>query len=138
MLLKGRTIKKGKVEGEALVSKTALSFVGFLDMETGKIGAGHELEGKYAAGKILVFPTGMGSTGAASVGYHAKMFGTAPSGMICIEVEPTVALNAIMNDIPTVDKLDKNPLELIETGDYIILDATMGTVEVIKKIVPEE
>ena len=132
MILKGRIIKGGKVEGEALVSKTAFSFLGFLNLDTGKVSAGHELEGMDIAGKILVFPTGMGSTGGAAIGYFAKMIGIAPLGMICNEVEPTIAINAIMNEIPTVDKLDKNPTEVIETGDQIILDATNGTVEVIK------
>jgi phosphomecalonate degydratase small subunit len=133
MILKGRTIKAGKAEGEAIVAKTAFSFVGYLDLMTGKVGVGHDLGGQSIAGKILVFPTGMGSTGGAAVGYYAKLLGTAPIGMICIEAEPTIALNAIMNNIPTVDRLDKNPLEVIETGDHVILDATEGKVEVIKK-----
>ena len=55
-----------------------------------------------------------------------------PTGMICVEVEPVMAMVAIMNDIPMVHKLDKNPLEIIKTGDCIIVDATANTVEVTK------
>jgi len=32
-----------------------------------------------------------------------------------------------------VDRLDKNPLEIIETGDYVKVDGDAGTVEVIKR-----
>ncbi len=53
--------------------------------------------------------------------------------MICVEVEPVMAMVAIMNDIPMVHRLDNNPLDTISTGDYIKMNATEGTVEVIKK-----
>ncbi len=75
----------------------------------------------------------MGSTGGGIIAHYAKMLGAAPVGMICVEAEPVIALVAIMNDIPTIDKLDRNPLEAIKTGDYIRLDASGGTVDVIKK-----
>ena len=32
-----------------------------------------------------------------------------------------------------VHKLDQNPLEVLKTGDYIIMDATKGVVEGISK-----
>ena len=52
--------------------------------------------------------------------------------MICVKAEPIIALAAITADIPMVDRLDKNPLEVIETGDYVKVDATKGVVEVTK------
>lgn len=133
MILKGHTIKAGKVEGEAIVTTMPFSFVGELDPLTGTVGATHELAGQNIAGKILVFPTGKGSTGGGIIAHYAKMLGAAPAGMICVEAEPVIALIAIMNDIPTVDKLDRNPLEAIETGDHIKLEASEGIAEVVKK-----
>jgi len=133
MILKGNTVKKGKVEGEAIVSQMPFSFLGDLDVNTGNIvPAGHDLEGRSIADKIFVFATGKGSTVGPNVAYMAKQLGNVPRGMICVEVEPVMAMVAIMNDIPMVHKLDKNPLEVIQTGDYIKMDATEGTVEVIK------
>ena len=65
MILKGKTVKKGKVEGEAIVSQRPFSFLGDLDVATGKVvPIGHDLEGQSIANKIFVFATGKGSTAA--------------------------------------------------------------------------
>jgi len=134
MILKGRTIKKGKVEGEAIVSELPFSFLGDLNVFTGQVmGSGHDLEGQSIANKIFVFPTGKGSTAAADWAYMGKKRGNAPIGMICQEVEPTLAMVAITHDIPMVDELDQDPLKVIHTGDQIKIDATEGIVEIIKK-----
>ncbi len=133
MLLKGKTVKKGKAEGEAIVSQLPFSYLGDLDVNTGKVvPEGHDLHGQSIAGKIFIFPTGKGSTVGPNIAYQAKQLGNVPAGMICVEVEPVMAMVAIMNDIPMVHKLDKNPLEVIKTGDYIKMDATAGTIEVVK------
>jgi len=61
--MQGRKIFKGKVIGEALVTGDDISFYGGCDPETGEIvEKGHHLEGKSVSGKILVFPSGKGST----------------------------------------------------------------------------
>ncbi len=133
MILQGKTVKKGIVSGEAIVSRMPFSFLGDIDVNTGKVTPrGHDLEGQSVAGKIFVFPTGKGSTVGPNVAYQAKQLGNAPLGMICIEVEPVIAMVAIMNDIPMVHKLDRDPLTVIKTGDYIRMDATAGIVEVIQ------
>jgi uncharacterized protein len=134
MILRGKTVKKGKVEGKAIVSRMPFSFLGDLDVKTGKVvPEGHDLKGQSIAGKIFVFTTGKGSTVGPNVAYQAKQLGNTPAGMICLEVEPVMAMVAIMNDIPMVHKLDGNPLELIRTGDYVKMDATAGIVEVANK-----
>jgi predicted aconitase with swiveling domain len=133
MILKGETVKKGITEGEAIVSQLPFSFLGDLNPETGEVvPEGHDLQGQSIAGKIFIFETGKGSTVGPNVAYQAKQLGNTPVGMICVEVEPVMAMVAIMNNIPMVHRLDKNPLEVIQTGDYIKMDATKGTVEVIK------
>ncbi|RPI50701.1 MAG: DUF126 domain-containing protein [Deltaproteobacteria bacterium] len=134
MILKGKTVKKGQVEGEAIVSQIPFSYLGDLNVETGTVAPkGHDLEGQSLAGKIFVFPTGKGSTVGPYIANRAKQLGNTPAGMICVEVEPVMAMVAIMNDIPMVHRLDKNPLEAIKTGDYIKMDATEGTVEIVNK-----
>ena len=40
---------------------------------------------------------------------------------------------SILSNIPTVDGLDQNPCEVIETGDWVKVDAENGIVEVTKK-----
>ncbi|HTX44492.1 MAG TPA: DUF126 domain-containing protein, partial [Methanocella sp.] len=63
MILKGRTVSRGKASGPALVSKDAISFLGGVDPKTGiVIEKGHALYGKNVKGAVLVFPSGKGST----------------------------------------------------------------------------
>jgi predicted aconitase with swiveling domain len=53
--------------------------------------------------------------------------------MINIKTHPVFAYASIVLDIPTVDGLDKDPLKIIETGDWVKVDAKKGIVEVTKK-----
>ena len=47
--------------------------------------------------------------------------------------ETIVAVGAILCKLPVVDRLEEDPFEIIENGDYVKVDATNGIVEVIKK-----
>jgi len=115
--LKGRIIYKGKAEGEALVTNQPISFYGGVDPDTGTvIEKGHELKGQSVKGKILVFPTGKGSTVGSYTLYRMKKDGTAPAGIVNKECETVVAVGAIISEIPCVDKID---VAKIKTGDRI-------------------
>jgi predicted aconitase with swiveling domain len=132
MIITGKKVNGGKAEGEAIVSEWPFSFLGDLDPTTGKVPtSGHDLEGKSIAKKVLIFPTGRGSTAGPHIAYVAKGLGNAPVAIICIEAEPVMAMVAIMNDIPMVHQLNLNPLEVIKTGDYVKVDGDSATVEVI-------
>jgi predicted aconitase with swiveling domain len=118
--LKGRLISKGKGEGEALVTTQPISFYGGVDPNTGVvIEKGHELQGQSVRGKILVFPTGKGSTVGSYTLYRMKKSGTAPAGMINKECETVVAVGAIISEIPCVDKVD---ISKIKTGDTVYIE----------------
>ena len=115
--LRGRLISKGKGEGEALVTSMPISFYGGVDPNTGVvIEKGHELQGQSVKGKILVFPTGKGSTVGSYTLYRMKKNGTAPAGIINKECETVVAVGAIISEIPSVDKID---ISKIKTGDKV-------------------
>jgi len=88
----------------------------------------HELEGECIKGKVLVFPKGKGSTVGSYVIYQLKKNGTAPCAMINIKTEPIVAVGAIISSIPLVDKVEKNPVRVIRTGDRVMVDAVEGYV----------
>ncbi len=131
IILKGHRVARGKANGEALVCHEPLSFLGGVDPQTGLvIEKDHELEGVSVAGKILVFPVGKGSTLGSNKLYEMVRCKTAPRGIINLRAEPVVALGAIVSDIPMVDRLEGNPLELIRTGDYVELDADNGIVKI--------
>lgn len=132
--LKGHKVSKGKATGEALVSQSPLSFFGGINPETGLIvEKGHELEGASVSGKILVFPTGKGSTAGAYQLYELVICKKAPKAIINISADPIVAAGAIISDIPMVDRLDQNPIEIIKTGDLIEVNADQGLVRVQSK-----
>ena len=108
-ILKGRKIVKGKVEGEALVTKDCISFMGSTNPKTGEIiERGHELDMLYDAVKR----------------------GVGPIGMINIEPESIAVIGAIVSELPLVAGID---ISQIHTGDHIVLDADNGIVEIHRK-----
>lgn len=132
MKLKAHIVSRGKAEGEALVTSKPISFLGSIDTKSGiVIEKGHELAGKSIKGKVLVFPGGKGSTVGSYAIYQLKKNGAAPCAMINVKAEPIVAVGAIISDIPLVDSVEKNPLAIIKTGDKVLVDAIVGSVEVI-------
>jgi predicted aconitase with swiveling domain len=128
MKLTGRRIYQGKTEGEALVTKDSISFYGGVDPETGiVVEKGHELEGVDTTGKILVFPTGKGSTVGSYVIYQMAKTGKGPKALILQECEAIVAVGCIIGGIPCVDQIDTSQ---ITTGSKVVIDAGAGVVEV--------
>ena len=110
-----------------MVSRTPIGFYGGIDPKTGVvIEKGHELEGKNVKGKILVFPSGKGSTVGSYVIYGLAANGVAPKAIINKETETIVATGVILGGIPCVDKID---ISEIKTGDKLKVDAEAGTVE---------
>lgn len=133
IVLRGHRVVKGKAEAEAIVTRDSISFMGGVDPTTGTITeSGSELEGEKISGKILVFPGGKGSTGGSYMLYDMAKRGTGPRGIVNVRTDSIVAMGAVMGNIPTVDQLEKNPFEVIRTGDYVIVDGDSGTVRIRK------
>jgi predicted aconitase with swiveling domain len=128
MKLKGRKIYKGIVEAEAMVTKDGISFYGGVDPDTGKIvEVGHELEGHSITGKVLVFPTGKGSTVGSYTMYRMKKNNMAPAAIVNEQIDTIVAVGCIISEIPCIDKIDINK---IKTGQKVIVNGSEGIVEV--------
>ena len=120
MEMKGRIIMKGKTQAEALVTSQPISFYGGVDPKTSqRLEKGHELQGKLVKGKILVFPTGKGSTVGSYTLYRMKKNNTAPAGIINKDCETVVAVGAIISEIPCVDQID---ISKIKTGNLIQME----------------
>jgi predicted aconitase with swiveling domain len=127
MEMKGRIIYKGTGEGEALTTTQPISFYGGVDPNTGVvIEKGHELQGQSVKGKVLVFPTGKGSTVGSYTLYRMKKNGTAPAGIVNKECETVVAVGAIISEIPCVDSVD---ISRIKTGDMVRIENGVVTVQ---------
>jgi len=128
--LRGRLISGGKAEGEALVTKDPIVFNLGIDAETGIVTEeGHELQGQSITGKILVFPFGKGSTGGAYTIFRMGKNKTGPNAMICNYSEILTTIGALLGEIPVIDKISKENLSKISTGDHIMVNADEGIVE---------
>lgn len=129
MILTGRTIYKGEARGSTLVTTQGISFFGGVDSDTGVIvERGHELEGQSITGKVLVFPTGKGSTVGSYTLYRLKHNGLAPAAIINAECETITAVGCIISEIPCVDQVE---IEKIENGARIVVDAAKARIEII-------
>jgi hypothetical protein len=120
-VIKCRKISSGRAEGLSLFSPAPISFFGTIDPETSVvIEKNHPLYGEKIAGKILIYPTGRGSTVGSYVLYGLSRRGLAPEAIIMRDAEPIVAVGAIMSDIPLVDKPESFDFR---SGLHTVVDA---------------
>jgi len=134
IILQGHGAAKGIAEGEALVTQDAIAFSGSIHLARGIIADPRsQIKGASVTDKILVFPTGKGSTADPYGFYILKKGGKAPKAVINTEANPTTVVGAIISNVPMVYQLDRDPIQVIETGDHVRVDGEKGTVTVIKK-----
>ncbi|HWR42298.1 aconitase X swivel domain-containing protein [Sporomusa sp.] len=134
IVLHGRKVVGGCVEGEALVTKEMISGWGGINPAEGTIiDVRHELHGQSFKGKILVFPGAKGSSGWSSFFHYTRRNGNAPIGLIFNVMNTKVALGSVVIHSPAVTEFDLDPLEIIETSDWVKIDADNGIVEVTKR-----
>lgn len=130
--LRGRSIARGVGEGEVLLCRDAISFLGDIDPKSGIcVAPKHSIEGKNITGKVLVFPQGKGSTVGSYVLLQLAKNGHAPAAMINSEAEPIIAVGAIISKIPMIDKLEKDPFTFLKDGLRVRVDANNGRLEII-------
>lgn len=135
VVLRGRRVVGGSASGEALVTRQTISGWGGVNAMRGEIiETRHELRGQSFKDKVLVFPGAKGSSGWSVVFHLTRLAGTAPKAMIFNEMTTKVALGAVVMRVPAVTDLDRNPLDVIETGDWVTVDGDAGTVEVRKGV----
>jgi hypothetical protein len=126
VIMRGRVIKSGRAAGLALVSREPIGFLGGVDPETGVVlEPGHSLHGRSVAGKVLVFPTGKGSTVGSYTILRLARSGHAPVAMVNAQSEAIVAVGSIIADIPMVDQVD---ISLINDDDWVTVEDDVVTV----------
>ncbi|PIX31937.1 hypothetical protein COZ60_01835 [Candidatus Bathyarchaeota archaeon CG_4_8_14_3_um_filter_42_8] len=132
--LKCHKIIGGYGEGEALVSHEPICFY-LTDPKTGVVRErSHELAGKNLANKVLVFPSGKASSVVQIDGlFKLASHNVAPKAMIVKDVETVLVVSAFLVKVPLVDKLEKDPFEIIHTGDFVKVDAEKGMVTITKR-----
>jgi hypothetical protein len=130
-IIKCRKISRGKAKGEVIVSDNPLSFLGGVDPNTGNvIDRGHQLYQQNISDKILVIPSGKGSTVGSYVIFQMAKNKTAPRAIIAMEAEPIIATGAIMASIPLVDHPEEDIFEILSNGDLVEVDADAQIIKV--------
>lgn len=133
IVLKGRKVVGGVAEGEALVSARPLMGWGMVDEKMGyTTERNHPLFEVPFAGKVLVYPEMRGSGGFVMYG-RTRAYGKQPAAFIYRKGCSINIFAAMTAGVPTVTDLDADPLEVIETGDWVRVDGDNGLVEVTKR-----
>ncbi|MCL6547672.1 MAG: DUF126 domain-containing protein [Alicyclobacillus sp.] len=117
-------ISGGKGEGEVIFSTDDVCFY-LCDPETGNvIEDNHCLNGRSVAGKILVFPSGKGSSVVQTDGlYQLAMRGNAPRAIVVEHPDTVLVASCIILDIPMVDAADRSFYDAVRDGDVVEVDA---------------
>jgi predicted aconitase with swiveling domain len=125
----GRALVAGNASGLALVLDEPLSFWGGLDPATGAlIDTHHPQQGATLAGRVLIMPSGRGSSSSSYVLAEAIRVGTSPVAIVLREPDGIVALGAIVarelyGALVPVVVLDADGYDAIADGDSIAVEA---------------
>lgn len=137
IVLHGRKVVGGVSEGEALVTRDRISGWGGIDPRSGSvIETRHELRGVSFAGKVLVFPGAKGSSGWSAMFHMTRLLNSAPAAFLFNEMTTKMALGAVVTHAPAMTDFDRDPLDCIQTGDWVRVDADRGVVEIHRKSGP--
>lgn len=139
ILIQGKCLSPGTAKGIALVAATRLSFWGGFDPVRGMITeVGNPLQGQYVKGKVLVFISTKGSSGTSNILNVGRHTGQLPAAFINTEIDSVSALGCLIQELPLITDLDKDPFEIIETGDLVYIQGNVqggiARVEVYKKV----
>jgi predicted aconitase with swiveling domain len=95
----GRVLVAGDAAGPALVLEAPLSLWGGMDPHTGRLTDHHHPQlGATITGRVLVMPSGRGSSSSSSVLAEAIRLGTAPVAILLSEPDEILVLGALVAD----------------------------------------
>jgi uncharacterized protein len=93
----GRVLVEGAARGIALVLDEPLSLWGGLDPRTGRIvEVGHPRMGAVVTDRILVMPSGRGSSSSATVLAEAARLTTGPAGIVLRDPDGILAIGSLV------------------------------------------
>jgi len=134
-VLKAKVLVGRQAEGSATVSKEPLSLWGGLCPRTGEIiDRRHDLAGQIVAGRVLLLPSGRGSSTSSATLMESIKAGVAPAAIITMKTDPILALGSIVSDelyhraIPIL-VLNISDFESLKQDDHITIEPD-GTVKV--------
>ena len=123
----GRPLLAGDAVGPALVLDAPLSFWGGVDATTGRIvDAHHPQHGASVAARILVLPSGRGSSSSSSVLAECLAAGTGPLAILLGEPDPILLVGAMV-----AAELGHARCPMVVIGDARLRIATGDTVRIV-------
>jgi len=127
--INGRCEYPGCVEAEALVSpKPLMGFTNCNPMKGYTVERRHPLFKVPYTGKVLVFPSPRGSGGFMIYG-----IGEHPAAFVYTKSSSLTVLLAQAGHVPAMTDFETDPMEVIETGDMVLVNADEGYIEITKK-----
>ncbi len=134
IVLRGHRGVGPAVEGEALVSRQGFSARYDLNRAIGTYSReSHDLYGHSVVGKILVHTTAKGGVATAWALLDMRGAGRRRSGLLFQQSNPIMVQGAALAGVAILDRPGPDPLDIIETGDFVRLDPARSTVEVEKR-----
>lgn len=126
-------ITRGKVDSApALVSKDAICFY-LVEPETGVVKErNHDAFGKSVVGKVLIMPSGKGSSVVQLDGlYKLMMRNNGPAAIVVQEADTVLVAAAAAMEMPMVHRVDPEFFTDVESGMNIALDVEQGTITIL-------
>ena len=121
---RGSTIVEGVAEADAMVTDENLAF-SLIDPKTGVVTQPqHAWTGLCVAGKILIFPSGKGSSSGSYWLLNLASEGNAPAAIVNAQTDAVIVAGAVLGDVPLIHRLAPDPFTTIRTGERIHIDAT--------------
>jgi predicted aconitase with swiveling domain len=84
-------------------------------------------------GKVLVFPEPRGSGGFNMFG-RTRVYGVNPAAFLYRSSLALTILASMEMQAPSLTDFDKDPIDCIHTGDWVLVDADNGIVTVQRRI----
>ena len=119
------------VEGVAIVSHQGFNARYDLNRVSGVFSRPeHDHFGASPAGKIFFFSTPKGGIATSWALLDLQNRSLAPIGLVCRRANPVVAQGAALAGMALLDRLDPDPLALVQTGQWVRLTPASGLLEV--------
>ena len=121
--------KEWSIEGRALVTDVPITYLGYVNRDTGVIEErGHPLDGIAIEDTILIYPKGSGSTVAPFVLMGLIYTGKGPKAIVNCDVCPLTLPAASLLNVPYAHGFELNPTLEVNTGDQVLIKLTEGVV----------
>jgi predicted aconitase with swiveling domain len=123
-----RGIVDGSAKGPALVGAEPISFLGDVDIRTGRVvGDLPSLRNTTLKGTVLIFPYTRGSAGAWRFLYQLYKHGNAPTAIVTQTVpDPSVVQGAILAGIPIACEPERDLASLVQNGTAVSVEVKDG------------